>query len=471
MPEADELLLIDRYLNGTASAPESAELERRLSSDPAFAEAFARASRFDGLLSIYARRRAATAVSAPFAAAKSAPRTGPIPQGQAGVVRGRFVRYAASLAAVFLLAAGVALFVRPRGGEALGNVVLAGQVLADGAPATRIADGASVQVVGDTIAVIRLSDGSRVELSPAGEAVVVGRAEGEGTVIELKWGRGRFRVEPGAAGKFRVRTPMGTVTAPEAEFTVELHPADLEGVEDMSIDTVKAFVVAVAAGSVLVDFGGAQHPLGLGQNRAFGQDKPKGPASLPSGDLFFTGKSDSPWAMEKQFPGVVGAMMLTDEQKQKLAEALAATIGREDLRNAARGLKSDPNITEAQREAYQKMMREAREQLAQKIAAVLNAEQKALVTRLQTAAEESLSAAKEALAGEAPGKGGDKAELDAFNAKVRTRAGEEFERKLNGFLTPDQFEAYKKAAEAQKNAGKGGGNKVKTDAPAPVKVK
>jgi hypothetical protein len=476
MSQHDGLYLIDRYLNGTADPVELTELDRRLTREPELAEAFAQVGRFDGLLGVYLRRRrdagavdaarqrvgfagaedAATVAGRTAAVAKASLDTAlPRPRFAGGPrSAGRLAAAGAALAALLALAAGVVMLVRTDRVGAVGHTVLAGQVVSNGATATHLVDGVDVTVVGESAAVIRLADGSQAELSPTSEAVF-GRAEGDGVTVELNWGRGRFRVEAGS--KFRVRTPMGTVTALGTEFTVELRPQDPQGVEDMQRNGVKALVVAVAAGSVMVDFAGHSQKLGLGESKAFAQDKQPSPAALPSGDLFFTGKNDSPLALENLFPGVVGALMLTDEQKQKLFDALAATVGREDIRNAGRNIKTDPNTTEEQRQAYRKMIREARTQLSEKVAAILTAEQKALVPRLQAAADEASRVAKEALAGEAPAKGADKAELAAFAAKVREKSGEEFARKLNGILTPDQFAAYQKAAEAQKAAGGKGG--------------
>jgi len=80
---------------------------------------------------------------------------------------------------------------------------------------------------------------------------------------------------------------------------------------------------------------------------AIGQDKKPGDAP---GELFFTGKGQTPLALERIYPGITAALNLTDEQKTALREAMERTIHDPALREAGQKLKSDPAAaTEADR--------------------------------------------------------------------------------------------------------------------------
>lgn len=191
---------------------------------------------------------------------------------------------------------------------------------------------------------------------------------------------------------------------------------------------------------------------------AFAQ-KEKKPA-LPSGDLFFTMKGQ-PFALENTFPGINGAILFTDDQKLKLQEARANTVGSDAVKDAGKLLKTDPNATEAQQESAKKTIQEAKSKLQAEVASILTAEQKTLIEKINGAAVEAQLAAREKFEAEIVGAKGDKAKMEELQAKQREEARAEFNRKLVGILTAEQRAAMDKAAAAQKAAQEAAKSKKK----------
>ncbi len=197
-------------------------------------------------------------------------------------------RLAAVAAAVLAAATGAWLGSR----ESTDHQVLAGRVLVDGQEVSRIPEGAALEVAGNGPATIRLADGSRAELSPASRAVLCGGVGELRQVVKLDRGKGDFNVEKGAK-KFRVDTPVGKVTVLGTEFSVELRPAVSKGEGKMKGKMALALVVAVAAGSVRVDFDGKEHVLSVGQQRVFGREREgdgKKESGLPESVRGFSGR-------------------------------------------------------------------------------------------------------------------------------------------------------------------------------------
>jgi hypothetical protein len=258
--------LIQKYLDGIASAPEAVELDRALAADPDAADAFARATRLDAALGeCFADRRHARRAEAVVAAVM------PEPAGHAAPASVRLpVRWLA--AAVLLLAAGAGwLLLSGIGGEAPAAVV-AGRVLVDGVEGRPIRDGASVEVLGDEAAVLRLSDGSLAELAPASRAIIHGRTQRGRPGVELTQGSGEFQVQEGAR-HFRVDTPVGKVSASGTEFAVALRPAEADVESAVRRNVAAALIVAVMAGSVQVRYRNADYALGIGDNRVYAGGK------------------------------------------------------------------------------------------------------------------------------------------------------------------------------------------------------
>jgi len=214
--------------------------------------------------------------------------------------RRKVLSWAAGLAAAASLLLAVTVLQRPSTGTGKLNTaagrssdVLSGNVLVNGAQVPTVAEGSTVSVAGETLAVVRLTDGSRAELEPATSAVLHGRAQGMRQLIELVKGGGTFRVEH-AQGDFRVVTKLGSVTAVGTEFSVRiLPPHDLgetrPGASGSGASGMKScgatLAVAVLVGTVQVEFGGRTLLLHRGENCVFGDDQAvpaTAPAKVPS---------------------------------------------------------------------------------------------------------------------------------------------------------------------------------------------
>ena len=99
--------------------------------------------------------------------------------------------------------------------------VASGNVLVDGQPGDRIAEGSTLSVTGPAPAVIDLSDGSRATLDPATQLTLRGRVDSTRQVLHLTAGGGQFQV-PYGGGQFRIDTPAGSVTVLGTQFTAVL---------------------------------------------------------------------------------------------------------------------------------------------------------------------------------------------------------------------------------------------------------
>ncbi|MFN4258149.1 MAG: hypothetical protein ACK4RK_02555 [Gemmataceae bacterium] len=190
-------------------------------------------------------------------------------------------------------------------------------------------------------------------------------------------------------------------------------------------------------------------PLFLAAGPALAQKEKK--LTLPPGDLFFVMKG-RPVALERVAPGIQGALLLTDDQKQKLLEALEETRWSEAVRSAGQTLKADPNATEAQKAEARQVIENAHAKLQQHLATVLTQEQKTLINRLNAAAQESHQSAREKFEAEFTAAKGNDTLMEEVNKKMRKEAQEEFNRKLAGILTPEQRQGLEQAAELQNKA-------------------
>ena len=178
-------------------------MARLLCNDPAAADAFARATRFDALLETHFCEQGATteSIGEPRAPARW--------------------MLAATAAAVLAIVGGGWWWNREVNRAAAPHRVISGRVLVDGVEASTISDGSLVEVLGTAAAAIDLGVGSDVRLAPA-SAVVVHTGAGAGVPsVLLSYGNATFRSRH-ARRSIRVDTPVGAVSARDAEFAVEL---------------------------------------------------------------------------------------------------------------------------------------------------------------------------------------------------------------------------------------------------------
>lgn len=288
-PNLDRLL--QAYLDGVASPSDTAELAELLVRDPAAAEIFARAVRFEALLQTHlTEERQAREWALPNgvdqeAVAEAAAVAEPENVVELPVRRRRRWAAVAALATAAMLLIAVRWWGSEAPAQTLLHQVTAGRVLVDGIEAKSFADGSRLEVLGSSSAAIHLADGNDFELTPATSAVI--RREGGEAIVRLDYGNAKFR---GGAAKrpLRVDTPLGAVSGRSADFAVDLQPADLQATsvlnappDDDEPDVPSTFhaslpaflVVAVLTGQVEVEEADRKVKVSAGESRAFAQEK------------------------------------------------------------------------------------------------------------------------------------------------------------------------------------------------------
>lgn len=162
-------------------------------------------------------------------------------------------------------------------------------------------------------------------------------------------------------------------------------------------------------------------------------------------------------------PGLNAALLLSEEQKEKLTSARAETLQNEKLLQLGTKVKQNANATEADRDAARQAQEQARDQFKARVETILTAEQRKLVGQLNTVFEESSVAAQEAFRGQIEQLAKtDKARLEELRQEVRETAAKNFKSRLEGMLTKDQWTALQKAAAAEEAMAK---NSVKVKKP------
>jgi len=462
--------LIQRHLEQVATAADLAELNRLVCERSEVADALWEAARVDALLTLHLQG----VVSAGTSAKVLKP---------SGVRWRRLVWTGAAAAAAMLLVA-AALWWSLRGPtgqvardsgpgahdrvpnyNVAGHPVVAGAVEVEGTPATRVLDDAPLRVVGDGPAVIELAGGTQVELAVSTAAVIRPPDNRTGQVLELLEGGGRFRVPHQANRPFRVETCNGSVTTLGTDFEVNLWSTEGKGDQDMSFRSLFVLAVAVVTGMVDVEVPGQKLVLSAGSQKVFGAEPQKQKDSghwLPSGDMLgFTGKGGEPFALERSVPGVLGALLLTSEQKQKMSAAAAETIQSEKVRAAVVLAKLNPNATQAQKEEAQKLVAEARGKLRQLVGQILTAEQKKLVADINTAAEQARREVSESLQAEQAPDKHDEPAMKRWREQVHQRTDAAMQKRIVAMLSPAQKAAFEQAAAAQAAAEKAAKDKPK----------
>lgn len=139
--------------------------------------------------------------------------------------------------------------------------VVGGTILLRSGPGR--APAGAVQVTGSQPRVFELEDGSRVELRPGADATFRGGVDDARQVVELRQGSGRFEVQKGT-GAFQVRTPLGWVTASEADFEV-------------AIPRPGGLAVSVTRGQVEAAHGESRRVLDAGERHVFETVTPRRP--------------------------------------------------------------------------------------------------------------------------------------------------------------------------------------------------
>jgi len=271
--------LLDGYLLLDLGQAEQAELEEVLGSD-----ASARKQLVERvLMEVHLYRSCSDAGKTAVAVEPQQVRTEQTPARGAGVsARPARWRWAAVAAAALLaVGAGLLLVLWPTSRQA---EVLSGSVLVNEVRGTRIPPGATIKVLGESPAVVRLTDGSRAELEPSTE-VVFRKSDSARQVLELIAGGGRFSVTRGG-GQFRIETTIGVLTVLGTEFSVRLLAPNGHDPEAARGTAGKmALSVSVASGLVQVESGGETVTLEAGQSRRFGPEGDRRPKEVSHSGL------------------------------------------------------------------------------------------------------------------------------------------------------------------------------------------
>lgn len=162
-------------------------------------------------------------------------------------------------------------------------------------------------------------------------------------------------------------------------------------------------------------------------------------------------------------PGLNAALLLSDEQKERLITAREETLGNEKLQKLGAGVKLNPNASEAEREAARKANEEARGQFKMRIETILTPDQRKLVGIINTLFEEVLAATHEAYRSQFEQVvKTDKAKAEELRREAQQKTVKDFRTRLEGTLSKDQWAALNKAAAAEEAIAK---NSVKIKKP------
>jgi ferric-dicitrate binding protein FerR (iron transport regulator) len=179
------------------------------------------------------------------------------------------LKWQVAAAVLFFAASVTALWLGPRRAQDSDPQVLRGKAVVDGTEVRTLPTGVLAEFPGDSGAEIAMGDGSTVALLPSSRVIFHGASGQVRQRVELRRGGGRFGLRTGT-GEFRVETALGTITARETEFSVELIPRRNKG--GRSMESLLALVVSVLVGNVQVDVAGKTQLLAAGESRAFAAD-------------------------------------------------------------------------------------------------------------------------------------------------------------------------------------------------------
>lgn len=147
-------------------------------------------------------------------------------------------------------------------------------------------------------------------------------------------------------------------------------------------------------------------------------------------------------------PGLTAALLLTDEQQDKLNEARQETIYSPALSEQTRRLKADPNLPEAERDAIRKLAEDARTALTARVSSILMVEQKEFIAKAAAERDTAATTVRERLQDKfAAAKG--KGESALVQQEYQAAFTVEFVRRLEAIMTPVQQAAMRTRAELE----------------------
>ncbi len=161
---------------------------------------------------------------------------------------------------------------------------------------------------------------------------------------------------------------------------------------------------------------------------------------------FWPGKSGVLGA--QYVPGLTAALLLTEEQLNKLHAARMETVQSAAVGEAGRRLKGEPNLPEPEKAALRKVAEDAREELKVRVNSILMIEQKEFIAKAAELRETAAAAVREQFQ-EKLGAAKSKGDSARVQVELQEAVGAEFGRRLEKLMTPEQKEAMQKRAELE----------------------
>lgn len=149
-------------------------------------------------------------------------------------------------------------------------------------------------------------------------------------------------------------------------------------------------------------------------------------------------------------PGLNAALALSDQQKASLIAAQDETISSESVREAGKTAKSDATATQAQKQAARELAERAQIEFQTRVAAILNAEQKALIANISAAYEDVRNAVGQEFQQRYVDAKGNAQETAMIRKEALEKTEIDFRARLAAMLSAEQNLALDKAAAEEK---------------------
>jgi hypothetical protein len=154
-------------------------------------------------------------------------------------------------------------------------------------------------------------------------------------------------------------------------------------------------------------------------------------------------------------PGLNAALLLSDEQKEKLITAREETLNSEKVQGLGAKVKLNPNASAAEREEAQQAQEAARSRFKARVEAVLTPEQRRLVDTINHLYDEVLAATQQAYRGQFEQLDKtDKTRQAELRQEIQQQTAKDFRARLEGTLSREQWAALTQAAGIEETAAK-----------------
>jgi len=149
-----------------------------------------------------------------------------------------------------------------------------------------------------------------------------------------------------------------------------------------------------------------------------------------------------PKGQRPHVPGLNAALLLTPEQRERIAVTHAETLGSEAVVTASRKVKGDPNASEADRAAARKLAEDARAAFDRRVREVLTPAQREVIERFQVLYGEAQEAVAQEFGPRLVGAKGRVEETARLRAEAADRLTADFARRVTEILTAEQRAAF-----------------------------